>query len=124
MIFWTGIVLLILAFVLFLLGPELLIIISLDGSNKILWKILWMLPGLAGLIITIIGIKIPWNKKEKRIVFGWLLITLALFLSVYANYNCSWYCEGIWGTIYNPLVLTGTALYAIGAYLLLSIKKI
>lgn len=60
---------------------------------------------------------------NKKVLWGWLLVSLALLLSAYANYNCSFGCQGIWGTIYNPLTMTGLATYVIGTYLLLSVKK-
>ena len=60
---------------------------------------------------------------NKKILWGWLSITIALLLSVYANYNCSFGCIGIWGKIYNPVAIIGLVLYIIGTYLLLSLNK-
>jgi hypothetical protein len=60
---------------------------------------------------------------NKKVLFGWLSISIALLLSAYANYNCSFGCQGIWGTMYNPITIIGLVLYAIGTYLLLSVKK-
>jgi len=60
---------------------------------------------------------------NKRVLWGWLLISVALLLSVYANYTVLPSRGGIWMTIYNPLAIIGLVLYAIGTYLLLTIKK-
>jgi hypothetical protein len=51
-------------------------------------------------------------------IWGWLSISVALLLSVYANSQCSFGCEGIWGKIYNPLAIIGLVLYLIGSYLI------
>lgn len=58
----------------------------------------------------------------KRILFGWISISIALAISAYANLNCSFFCEGIWGKFYNPLTIIGLVFYVVGSYLLL-IKK-
>jgi hypothetical protein len=50
--------------------------------------------------------------------WGWLSISVALLLSVYANANCSFGCVGIWGQLYNPLAVIGLVLYAVGTYLI------
>ena len=49
---------------------------------------------------------------------GWLSISIALLISVYVNYNCSFGCVGIWGKIYNPLTIIGLVLYITGTYLI------
>ncbi|HTY43649.1 MAG TPA: hypothetical protein VMC80_00185 [Patescibacteria group bacterium] len=60
---------------------------------------------------------------NKRVLFGWILISLALAISAYANFNCSFSCQGIWGQVYNPLTIIGLVLYAAGTYLLLAKKR-
>lgn len=60
---------------------------------------------------------------NNRILFGWIFISLALAISAYANFNCSFSCQGIFGKIYNPLTVIGLVFYATGTYLLLAKKK-
>jgi hypothetical protein len=64
--------------------------------------------------------KLIYKSTGFRLVLGWLLITFALVISVYANLNCSWYCKGIWGQVLNPLSVLGGALYIAGTIVLLS----
>ncbi|MBN1940646.1 MAG: hypothetical protein JW772_00525 [Candidatus Diapherotrites archaeon] len=55
-----------------------------------------------------------------RVVLGWILISTALAISVYANLNCNWFCEGVWGQVLNPLSVPGGGLYIAGTIVLLS----
>jgi len=58
------------------------------------------------------------NDKKFARFLGWLLISIALGISAYANYHCSFGCVGMWGLIINPLSVIGILLYGIGSLLL------
>jgi len=49
---------------------------------------------------------------------GWLLISIALGISAYANYHCSFGCVGQWGQVINPLSVIGTICYLLGSIFL------
>ncbi len=50
---------------------------------------------------------------------GWLFISIALGISVYSNYSCSFGCQGVYGQILNPLSITGIICYMIGTIMFL-----
>lgn len=55
---------------------------------------------------------------KRRKFAGWLLISLALGISVYANYNCSFGCQGVYGQVLNPLSMFGLILYIVGTMMI------
>lgn len=59
------------------------------------------------------------DKHKIRVNVGWVSISLALGISAYSNLNCSFQCAGVFGTIWNPLMILGLMLYLIGTYLIL-----
>ena len=56
---------------------------------------------------------------KKRVVIGWTLISIALGISTFSNYMCSFYCQGIFSKVGNPLTIMGVILYLSGTFLIL-----
>ena len=59
-------------------------------------------------------------SHKGRIIIGWLLISIALGISAFSNYNCSFGCMGTYSKVDNPLTLLGVMSYIIGTFLILS----
>jgi len=58
-------------------------------------------------------------KMKNKIFLGWFCISIALGISAYANYNCSFGCQGVYGQIFNPLSIVGAILYVVGTFLII-----
>lgn len=61
---------------------------------------------------------IKMEYKGKAII-GWILISVALGISAFSNYMCSFKCQGVYSKVGNPLTIIGVILYLGGTFLIL-----
>lgn len=59
-------------------------------------------------------------KYKHKAIIGWFLISMALAISAYANFECSFSCQGIYAQVFNPLTIIGLVLYVWGTWLIFS----
>ena len=59
-------------------------------------------------------------EYKTKAVIGWVLISIALAMSAYANFKCSFSCQGVYAQILNPLTVIGLVLYVGGTWLIFS----